>query len=185
MAWVVIDDERLTDQLDIELASVFGPLAVDAVVAHSRSETLMVFGSIAPGRVGAPIDGPSFRVVSGYSDGDLDGLDVNRADILQFSLDRLLFSRANVVAVSDQPEAGAPAVTIFRVADPLLVEDVQRVYGDLFGESEVVIAGFEIEGIDIEVELGQSYVEFVRGDLADVLAGSGGDANDDSENVDG
>jgi hypothetical protein len=189
LSFVVIADERVEEQLSDELANVFGTADVDAVVAHNRSETLMAFGAVAPGRLGAPIDGPTFRVVSGYTDSDLDGLDQNRSDVLKLAIDRLLFNRTNVVAVADLPDAGAPEITQFRVADPLIVDDVRAAFGDLFGASEVSVADVVIEGVDIELELGRSFVENIRGESDDVVAGSGDDAstetNDDDNDAGG
>jgi len=190
--FVVIDDERLDEQLSDELANAFGESGVQAVVAHNRAETLMTFGSIAPGRLGAPIDGPTFRVVSGFTDADLEGLGMNRSDVLKSTVDRLLFNRTNVVAVADLPGVGAPEVTQFRVADPLIVDDVRALFGDLFGLSEVSAADVVIEGVDIEVELGLSLIDTLRGETGDVVAGSEDDAStevdtepDDADTDDG
>lgn len=189
LSFVVIGDERLEEQLSDELANVFGMADVDAVVAHNRSETLMAFGAVAPGRLGAPIDGPTFRIVSGYNDADLEGLDQNRSDVLKLAIDRLLFNRTNVVAVADLPDAGAPEMTQFRVADPLIADDVRAAFGDLFGASEVSVADVLIEGVDIELELGRSFLEAIRGESGDVVAGSGDDpnteANDDDNDAGG
>jgi hypothetical protein len=190
LSFVVIDENRLDEELSDDLAGAFGRADIDAVVAHNRSETLMVFGAIAPGRLGAPIDGPTFRVVSGFADADLADLGLNRSDLLKLSLDRLLFKRTNVLAVADLPGAGAPEVTQFRVADPLIVDDVIAVFGDLFGPSEVTVADVAIEGVDIELELGRSMIETLRGETDDVVAGSGGDAStetnpDDDNDADG
>ena len=176
LSFVVIDDDRLDEQLPVELADAFGRSTVPSVVAHSRSETLMAFGAVAPGRLGAPVDAPTFRVISGYTDVDLEGLGKNRSDVMKAALDRLLFTKANIVAVTDLPGAGAPEFTLIRVADPLIVDDVTAVYGDLFGVSEVVVARVVTDGVDIEVELGRSFIEQLRGEMADEVAGSDGDS---------
>ena len=184
LSFVVIDDARLDEQLSDDLANVFGTTDVDAVVAHNRSETLMVFGTIAPGRLGAPIDGPTFRVVSGYGDVDLDLLGKSRSDVLKLAVDRLSFMRTNVVSVADLPGAGAPEITQFRVADPLNIDDVRAVYGDLFGPSEISSARVTIAGVDIELELGRSFIETLRAETVDVVAGSGDDASTEAGNID-
>lgn len=181
LSFVVIDDERLTEQLAEHLVEAFGPQANEAVVAHNRSETLMVLGAIAPGRLGAPNDAPTFRVVSGYSEADLDGLGKNRSDVIKLALDRLLLLRSNIVAVTDLPDGGAPELTQIRVADPLIVDDVREVYGELFGSSEVTVADVVIDGVDLEVELGLSFIEVLRGETSNVVAGSMGDANEDDD----
>lgn len=187
LGFVVIDDDRLAEQLPEVLATAFGPSAVPSVVAHSRSETLMTFGAVAPGRLGAPVDAPTFRVISGYGEDDLEGLDMNRSDVMKVALDRLLFSRANIVAVADLPGSGAPDVTLIRVADPLILDDVRAVYGDLFGEADVVVADVATDGVDIEVELGRGLIDQLRGETAGELAGSDGDdeADEDSDDGDG
>ena len=185
LSFVVIGDERVDEQLSDELAAVFGTTDIDAVVAHNRSETLMAFGAIAPGRLGAPIDGPTFRVVSGYSEADLvdlAALGKNRSDVLKLTLDRLLFNRTNIVAIADLPGAGAPEITQFRVADPLIIDDVRAVFGDLFGPLEVTAADVVIEGVDIELELGRSYIDTLRGEIGDVVAGSEDDASTEASN---
>jgi hypothetical protein len=184
LSFVVIDDDRMAEQLSLELSNAFGPGAVRGVVSHNRSEMLMVLGAIAPGRLGAPVDAPTFRVISGYSDTDLDGLGQNRADVLKLSLDRLLYAGANIVAVVDLPGAGAPELTQIRVANPSVISGVRETYGDLFGTSEVTVAAVLTEGVDIEVELGRSYIEALRGETADVVAGSVGDASTDDEQDD-
>ena len=182
--FVVIDDDRLDEQLPDELAAAFGRGTIPSVVAHNRSETLMTFGTVAPGRLGAPVDAPTFRVISGYTDADLDGLGINRSDVMKNAIDRLLFTKANIVAVTDLPGSGAPEATQIRVADPLILDDVMVVYGDLFGASEVTVAKVATEGVDIEVVLGHSFIEQLRGEMADALAGSDGDASSDQDDND-
>lgn len=184
LSFEVIDDERLEEQLSDELANVFGTTDIDAVVAHDRSETLLVLGAVAPGRLGAPIDGPTFRLASGYADADLEGLDKNRSDVVKIAIDRLRFSRTNVVAVADLPDSGAPEITQFRVVDPLLIEDVRAAFGEMFGASEVTAADVVIEGVDIEVELGRSFIEMLRRESDEVVAGSGDDASTEANNDD-
>jgi hypothetical protein len=192
LSFTILDDDRVAEQLAPELGDAFGRLAVDAVVAHDRAELLMVIGAVAPGRVGAPLDAPSFRVVAGFGDADLAELGVNNSDVLKQAIDRLLFVKVNVVSVADLPAAGVPAVTQISVADPLVIPAIEERYEALFGPIDVAVADVVVDGVDIEVTLGRSWLDQVEPpvvvddtgaapgvDSADDVAGSGADASDD------
>ena len=97
-------------------------------------------------------------------------------------LNRLLYVRSNILSVVDLPEAGAPDITQIRVADPMLIDDARELYESLLGPIEIGASSILIDGIDIEIELGKSVIAHFGGELADSVAGFGGDANtDDSE----
>ncbi|MDJ0770579.1 MAG: hypothetical protein QNJ12_17430 [Ilumatobacter sp.] len=165
MTYAVIDDERLAEELVDDLVGAFGPGSVDAAVAHDRAEVAMVLGAIAPGRLGAPLEGPRFRVLAGYSSGDLSTLPgdgVNTGDVLKVAIDRLIFARVNVLSVADMREAGVPDVTLVEVADPSVIDAVEEEYSKLLGEVDVRATDVAIDGIDIEVTLGRSFLEEVR-----------------------
>ena len=70
---------------------------------HDRAETLIVMGAVAPARVGAPLESPSFRVVMGFTDAELEAAGVTGSDVLQQAVNRLLFSKVNVVSVAAAP----------------------------------------------------------------------------------
>jgi hypothetical protein len=126
--------------------------------------------------MGAPLDAPSFRIVSGYSSDDLDDLGLNNADVLKRAIDGLIFTQVNVVSVADVAGSEVPEVTRIVVADPSVIEGVEQTYGPLFGEIEVVAAEVVIEGVDIEVTLGKSYLGELGGSNAAGVAGSEDDA---------
>lgn len=181
----VVDDERLAASLPFDLANAFGPGAVPSVVVHDRAETIMALASIAPARMGAPADAPTFRVISGYSEADLAGFAGNRSDVLKFVLNRLLFVRSNILAVVDLPDSGAPEVTQVRVADPSLIDEARELYEKLLGPIEIGASSVLTDGIDIEIELGTSLIGHFSGELADSVAGSVDNAStDDSETGD-
>jgi hypothetical protein len=182
-----IDDVRVADQLAPGLGDAFGGFDADAVVTHDRAELSMVFGAVAPGRVGAPLDAPSFRVVAGFGEPELDALGVNNADVLKQAIDRLLFVQVNIVSVADLPASDVPEVTRIEVADPEVLDAVREGYDELFGPIEVTVADVAIEGVDIEVTLGRSFLAEVEplpetsvagDDSAPDVAGSGVDASD-------
>ncbi len=173
LGFVPIDDDRVEEQLSAELSAAFESPAAIGVVAHDRAELLMVFGAVAPARLGAPLEAPSFRVVSGFDDDDLAGTGLNRADVLKQSIDRLLFVKVNVVSVADLPDVDVPEQTQIVVTDPDVVDGVVETYGDLFGGVEVGLAEVAVEGVDIEVTLGRSFLDELRGDSGADVAGSG------------
>lgn len=175
--------DRVTDQLDETYAEAFGD-DDPTVTVHDRAEVLMVVGSVAAGRVGAPLEAPSFRVVSGFDADELDAAGVRGADVLKSTIDTLLFSKVNVVSVAELPGAEVPDHTVFVVADPATVDGVREEYAGTFGdEMEVRAAEVLIEGVDIEVVLGRDYLSLMASGAADDVESSGTDANtsDDDE----
>lgn len=183
LGFTPIDAGRVADQLVTGYVGALGPL--DAVVAHDRAEMAIVFGAIAPSRLGAPLDAPVFRVVAPFTDADLDGLDLNRSDVLKRAIDGLFFAKANVISVADIDAEPVPEITQVEVADEQVIEAVQKLYQPLFGEIDVYVTAVPIDGIDIEVTLGRSFLDQLRGDSPPVVAGSGGDDDDDTTNDDG
>lgn len=164
-----IDPERVESQLLGPYVGLLG--SIDAVVAHDRAEMVMLFGAAAPGRLGAPLDAPVFRVVSPFSESDLDGLGINSSDVLKRAIDGLFFAQANVVSVADLAGGEVPDVTQVLVADAAVSSAVREVYAPLFGEIEVVPATVRIDGIDVEVTLGRSFLEQLRGESGAAVAG--------------
>lgn len=173
-----IDEDRVAAQLMDPYVGALGP--VDAVVAHDRAEMVMMFGAAAPGRLGAPLDAPVFRVVSPFTEADLEALDLNSSDVLKRAIDGLFFAQANIVSVADLADVEVPEVTQVLVADPTVTGAVRKVYAPLFGEIEVIPATVRIDGIDVEVTLGRSFLEQLRGDSVPGVAGSGDDESTDA-----
>jgi hypothetical protein len=158
LSFTVIADDRLAAELGDEYRQAFGPDSVDAAVAHDPAELLMVLGAVAPGRIGAPLEAPNVRVVTPDLAVGAAELGLNRADVTKRAIDRLLFAKVNIVSVADLAGATAPDVTQIRVANPTVVAGVEKTYAPLFGEIEVSVADVQIEGVDIEIELGQSFI---------------------------
>jgi len=168
-----IGPERIEAQLPDRYVGVLGP--VESVVAHDRADMTILLGSIAPGRIGAPLDAPVFRVVASFTDADLEPLGLNQTDVLKRAVDRLFFAQANIVSVADVVGGPVPEVTRVEVADAEVIDAVRSVYEPLFGEIEVVEAEVRIDGIDIEVVLGRTFLDEVRGETA----GDGSDVASD------
>lgn len=168
----VLDEDQIADELPAELSVAFGAGAVDSVVVHDRAEMLMVVAAIAPGRVGAPSSAPTFRVVTAFQEADLTSLGMNNADVTKRVIDGLLFIQVNVVSVSSTANGTVPMITLIEVADPTVISAIEESYPALFGEIEVREADVVIEGVDIIVTVGRSFLETLRSESSNTVAGS-------------
>jgi hypothetical protein len=163
LASVQLDPDRVVDQMPLEYADVIGAGWENSVVTLRRAETVMVFASVAPARIGAPLEGPTVRLVSGFIDDDATAMGMEyRSDIIATALDILFFAHANVLSVVDQPGAAVPDRTIIRVADESLIEDVWSLYGEAFGEMQVITTDVGIEGVELEIVLGRDFLRAVN-----------------------
>ena len=169
-----VDPIRVAAQLPVDHAVYLAPNAGESVVVLNRSEVVLIFGSIAPARIGAPLDGPTVRLVSGFTDEDAAALGMTRSDLIVSALDVLLFAQANVRSVVDDPGLGVPDRTQIVVADPALVDGLWSAYDGVFGDLQVSVAEVRIEGIDFEITLGRDYLDVVaaRGDTPTADAAS-------------
>ncbi len=84
----------------------------------------------------------------------------------------VLFLQGNVVSV-DTTATGAPALTIVEVADQALLEEAMRTAELLYGPSEVRVATTVLEGTDVVVTLGRSYLERAVAQAANSAGASG------------
>lgn len=153
-----IDPATAAEAMPLAYAEALGIDFDDAAVMYDRTEVVMVFASIAPSRVGAPLDGPTVRLVSGFTDQDAEPLGLNRSDVIAKALHVLLFTQANVRSVVDGPGGPVPARTQIRVADPDMVDRVWQIYDVPFGGIQVSVADTRIQGIDLEIVLGRDYL---------------------------
>ncbi len=129
------------------------PRGVDAA-ALDRPEVLLIFGHIAPSRVAAPNPGYNFRVVSSYSDDQLDG--ATRLDVAYTATEALLGVDANVISV-DTSAGEAAAPTVIEVGDESLAAAAATL-SEVFGPVEVRIAERRIAGVDVVARLGTDYL---------------------------
>lgn len=180
-----VDADETAERIDPPYREAFGPDAPDSAVLVDRAEMLMVFGGVAPARLGAPLDSPIFRIVNQLTDADTDALGRTPADLTKTVVNVLMFTKVNVVSVVDGAAGDAPAVTQVRVSDPSLFDVLEELYEPHFGELEVVAADVAIDGIDAEIVLGRSFVERLASDSPSGVAGSSGGAGDGAdENTD-
>lgn len=154
-----IANERVEQQLPEAMRQALGPERVDAVAVHDRAEMLMVMGAVAPGRMGAPLEAPSFRVVSGFGADELAQIGWTNADVLNQAIDALLFAQVNVVSVAELPDAEVPEHSTFIVDDAAVIDGVRAQYEGVFGaDIDVRAAEVLIEGVDIELVLGRDFL---------------------------
>ncbi len=148
------------------------PLDAEAsgAVVLDRRDSSFVFAQVSPALVSTPNPGLKIRVVAPQTAEQLeagDGLFASSSEMVVEFIGQMLFLRNNVVSVDIAP-TGAPDVTIIEVTDPRKFEQVEDSAIDLFGEAEVRLADVVLEGVDIEVTLGMSYLAREAGRLEDL-----------------
>lgn len=161
-----LDFRRLTPdvvavRIGDDYRDAFGEGVLVDVVAVDRADMLLVFGAIAPGRLGAPLDAPTFRIVNPLGPDDTAALGSTPVDVTEAVINVMIYTKVNVVSVLHPTDgSAAPDVTTVRVADPALLEAVVPTYEPVLGALEVAVAADPIEGVDVEIVLGRSYLDF-------------------------
>ena len=148
------------DLLLRELDDVENPTAVDVVLIDRRDSTL-VFSQVSPGLVSTPNTGLKARIVANFTDAELattDGLYDSSSDLVVELIGRLLFLSGNIVSV-ETAGTGVPPVTIIEVVDESQLEETIAAAETLLGGAEVRVASTVLEGVDVEITLGMSYLE--------------------------
>ncbi|HYN31510.1 MAG TPA: hypothetical protein VES40_02705 [Ilumatobacteraceae bacterium] len=131
------------------------------VVVLDRSDSVLVFAQISPSLVSTPNTGSKVRIEVPFTDDQLtqtDGLYETNSDIAREVVGVVLFLQGNVVSV-DTEATGAPDLTLVEVSDPALLEEATNTAELLYGPAEVRLASTVLEGVDVVVTLGQSYLE--------------------------
>ncbi len=131
------------------------------VVVLDRNDSVLVFAQVSPSLVSTPNTGSKVRVEVTFTDDQLDqsdGLYETNSDIARELIGLVLYLQGNVVSV-DTSATGAPDVTLVEVTDPALLEEATKTAELLFGPSEVRLATTVLEGVDLVVTLGRSYLE--------------------------
>jgi hypothetical protein len=149
------------DLLVVPVTDVENPLEVDVVVIDRRDSNL-VFAQVSPALVTAVNTGPKVRIVANFTDDELESagaLYESSADVAIELIGRLLFLSGNVSSVDTAP-TGVPPVTLIEVADETDLELVTELAEVLFGPAEISVAETVTEGVDFQVVLGMSYLEY-------------------------
>ena len=152
---VTVRDLLLRPIDDIE-----NPTAVDVVLIDRRDSTL-VFAQVSPGLVSTPNTGLKARIVANFTDEELeaaDGLYESSAELTIELIGRLLFLSGNIVSV-ETAGTGVPPITIIEVVDESQLEETIAAAETLLGGAEVSVATTVLEGVDVQITLGMSYLE--------------------------
>ncbi len=141
------------------------PTEADVVVLD-RSDTALVFAQVSPALVSTPNPGLKIRVEAQYTDDQVeqtDGLFDSASDVAREFIGQMLFLQNNVVS-ADTSGVGAPEATVIEVTDPRRLEETEVAAEALFGQAEVRVADVVLEGVDLRVTLGMTYLirEMVR-----------------------
>lgn len=169
-------DVGVRDIALITLPAGENPTEVDVVLLDRRDSNL-VFAQISPGLVSTPNSGLKIRVVASYTEEQLaesDGLFVSSADVVLGFIGQMLAVDNSVVS-ADSAATGAPEVTLVEVSSEQFLEDTERAAEALFGEAEVRLADRVLDGVDIQVTLGMTYI--TRELIIRELARQNGDAD--------
>jgi hypothetical protein len=136
------------------------PTGADVVLIDRRDSTL-VFAQVSPGLVSTPNTGLKARIVANYTDDELaaaGGLYDSSSEVAIELIGRLLFLSGNVVSV-ETTDSGVPAVTIIDVVDESQLQETIDAAETLLGGAEVRVATTVLEGVDVQITLGMSYLE--------------------------
>ena len=135
------------------------PTAADVVVLD-RFDSTLVFAQISPALVSTPNPGLKVRVEAQFTDEQVaqtQGLFETSSDVGRAFIGQMLFLQNNVVSADTSP-VGAPEVTVIVVTDPRRVAETEAAAQALFGDAEVRVAETVLDGVDLEVTLGMSYL---------------------------
>ena len=143
------------------------PTQVDVVLIDRRDSNL-VFAQVSPGLVSTPNTGLTVRIVANFTDDEFaeaDSVYDSSSDLAIALISQLLFLGGNGASVDTTP-TGAPPITIIEVADERQLQESIEAAEVLFGEAEVRVSEKVIEGVDVEIILGMSYLQHERERLA-------------------
>jgi len=148
------------DLLLADLDELENPTGVDVVLIDRRDSTL-VFAQVSPGLVSTPNTGLKARIVANFTDEELDatdGLYDSSSELAIELIGRLLFLSGNVVSV-ETAGTGVPPVTLIEVVDESQLEETIAAAETLLGGAEVRVSTTVLEGVDVQITLGMSYLE--------------------------
>ncbi len=153
------------------LDGIENPTEVDVVLIDRRDSTL-VFAQVSPALVSTPNTGLKARIVANFTDDELlesAGLYDSSSEVTIELIGRLLFLGGNIVSV-ETAGTGAPPRTIIEVRDESQVEETIDAAETLLGGADVRVATTVIEGVDVQITLGMSYLahEVARASNADL-----------------
>ncbi len=152
-----------------------------ALVFYDWAETLLVVSHLAPSHVAAPYGSAVVRVIVPFDEEDLADTGYAVSDVAVTAVRRLADVNLNVVSVSTGPNADAeqaPAVTEIWTGDENTVNDAAEAFSELLGEVVAREGDYTVDGIDIVITLGASFLDDldreISGDLTAWAASAAG-----------
>ncbi len=136
------------------------PTQADVVLIDRRDSTL-VFAQVSPALMSTPNSGLKARIVANYTDEELaaaDGVYETSSEVAIELIGRLLFLSGNIVSV-ETAGTGVPPVTLIEVVDESRIQETIDAAETLLGGAEVRVASTVLEGVDVQITLGMSYLE--------------------------
>ena len=132
------------------------------LVYYDWAETLLVASHLAPSHVAAPYESAVVRILVPFSEDDLDGSGYSVSDIAVIAVRRLTNVGLNVVSVSTGLNSDiekAPEVTEVWTGDGSAVNDAASAFSELLGEIVAREGDYSVDGIDIVITLGSSFLD--------------------------
>lgn len=132
------------------------------LVYYDWAETLLVASHLAPSHVAAPYESAVVRILVPFSEDDLDGSGYSVSDIAVIAVRRLTNVGLNVVSVSTGLNSDiekAPEVTEVWTGDESAVNDAASAFSELLGEIVAREGDYSVDGIDIVITLGSSFLD--------------------------
>jgi len=131
-----------------------------------------VASHLAPSRVAAPYPSAVVRLIVPFSDDDLVETGKAASDVAVIAVRRLSDVGLNVVSVSTGPNADAeqaPEVTEVWTGDDSAVTEAASAFSELLGEVVAREGDYEVDGIDIVITLGTSFLADLDREIASDL----------------
>lgn len=157
---VAADDAAV--RLEPALREALGSATLPGSVIVDRADRLLVLGSVAPTRLGAPLDGPTVRIVFGWSADSFEAGPIVVADLLTWIVEGMIFGEMNVVSVvvaSYPGEFPNPEVTRVGFRDADAIPGFTKWYSEPFGGVEATVVDSPIDGVDLELVVGRALVD--------------------------
>ena len=152
-----------------------------SLVYYDWAETLLVASHLAPSRVAAPYASAVVRILVPFGEADLAKTGYSASDIAVIAVRRLTDVGLNVVSVATGPNADAeqpPEVTEVWTGDEGTVNEAADAFSELLGEVVAREGDYSVDGIDIVITLGSSFLDDldrgVSGDLSSWVTSTAG-----------
>jgi hypothetical protein len=139
------------------------------LVYYDWAETLLVASHLAPSHVAAPYESAVVRVLVPFEENDVLDTGYSVSDIAVIVVRRLTDAGLNVVSVSTGPNADVekfPDVTEVWTGDESTVSDAAGAFSELLGEVVAREGDYSVDGIDIVITLGSSFLNDLEREIA-------------------